>query len=86
MNLLKFDEIYELELAKNMYLLQQSSLTSGIFEKFTQIEQIHDYDTRQASKLIYYVLKFSKSMSQNHILFRATKLWGELNMNLKSMC
>ena len=35
LNLLKFDNIYKLELAKFMYLLQQSSLPSGIFNKFT---------------------------------------------------
>ena len=85
LNLLKFDDIYKLELAKFMYLLQQSSLPSGIFDKFTKIEQIHGYNTRQASELIYYVPKFSKSISQNHILFRATKLWRELNKNFKSM-
>ena len=39
--LLKLDDIYKLELAKFMYLLQQSSLPSGIFDKFTKIEQIH---------------------------------------------
>ena len=59
-----------------MYLLQQSSLPSGIFDRFTKIEQIHGHDTRQASELIYYVPKFSKSMSQNYVLLRATK-YGE---------
>ena len=41
LNLLKFDDIYKLELAKFMYLLEQSSLPSGIFNKFTKIEQVH---------------------------------------------
>ena len=64
-----------------MYFLQQNSLPPGIFDKFTKIEQIHGYDTRQATDLIYYVPKFSKSISQNHILFRATtQNYGE---NLK---
>ena len=49
------------------------------------VNNIHGYNTRQASELIYYVPKFSKSISQNHILFRATKLWRELNKNFKSM-
>ena len=85
LKLLKLTDLYNFELAKFFYLLVHDELPSGIYENFTKIQQIHDHNTRRSKEIVYFVPRFSKSLGQNHILHRGTKLWNELDKNLKKM-
>ena len=82
LKLLKLADLYNFELAKFFYLLIHDELPSG---NFTKIQQIHDHNTRRSKEIAYFVPRFSKSLGQNHNLHRGTKLWNELNKNLKKM-
>ena len=85
LKLLKLTDLYNFELAKFFYLLVHDELPSGIYENFTKIQQIHDHNTRRSKEIVYFVPRFSKSLGQNHILHRGTKLWNELDKNLNKM-
>ena len=85
LKLFKLTDLYNFELAKFFYLLVHDELPSGIYENFTKIQQIHDHDTRRSKEIVYFVPRFSKSLAENHILHRGTKLWNELDKNLKKM-
>ena len=74
LKLLKLTDLYNFELAKFFYLLVHDELPSGIYENFTKIQQIHDHNTRRSKEIVYFVPRFSKSLGQNHILLRGTKL------------
>ena len=74
LKLLKLTDLYNFELAKFFYLLVHDELPSGIHENFIKIQQIHDHNTRRSKKIVYFVPRFSKSLGQNHILHRGTKL------------
>ena len=83
--ILKLTDLYNFELAKFFYLLVHGELPLGIYENFTKFQQIHDHNTRRSKEIVYFVPRFSKSLSQNHVLHRGTKLWNELDKNLKKM-
>ena len=79
LKLLKLADVYDFELAKFFYVLVHDQLPSGIYENFTKIQQIHGHNTRRSKEIIYFVPRFSKSLGRNHILYRGTKLWNELD-------
>ena len=82
LNLLKLTYLYNFELAKFFHLLVHDELPSVIYENFTKV---HDHNTKRSKEIVYFVPRFSKSLAQNHILRRGTKLWNELDKNLKKM-
>jgi len=46
LNLLKILEIYELELAKFMYLLHNQKLPKSFYDRFVKLSDVHSYANR----------------------------------------
>lgn len=85
LNLLKFNEIYFLEMAKFMHKLVNNKLPPILQTKFVKITEVHNYDTRQAKRTIYFRPRVIKSSSQNYTVVRGTKIWQSIEENIKSM-
>ena len=84
LNLLKLNDIYKFELAKFMYLLHNKKLPAVFSSQFTKIEKIHSHNTRQINKCVYFIPQSTKSITQNLLAFRGTKLWSSLNSSIKN--
>ena len=85
LKLLKLTDLYHFELAEFFYLLYDGELSFGIYEHLTKIQPIHDHITRRCNATVYFVSRFSKSQGQNYIFYRGTKVWNEIDKNLKKM-
>ena len=55
LNLLNLNDIYKLELANFMHKLYNNNLPIVFQNRFTKIEKIHTYVTREANKLNYFL-------------------------------
>ena len=82
--LLKLTNIYKLELAKFMFALHNNRLPKIFYESLTKLESVHDHNTRQLTKKVYFKPSGNKSIGRETILHRAGSLWGQIDMNIKN--
>ena len=63
-SILKLDKVFTLEVSKIMYLDKQNKLPSCLQSYFAQTSEIHNYETRQAKRSLFYVTRFNKSVTK----------------------
>ena len=85
LSFLKLDDIYKLELAKIMYLLQHNRLPRILHNCFTKIQTIHSHNTRQLLNNVYFLPRVNKQFAQNLLSYRGTKLWTTIDNDIKSL-
>lgn len=83
LNFLVLDDIYKLELAKIMYLLQLNNLPPILSSSFKKINTIHYHNTRQVENSVFFLPRVNKEIAQNLLAFRGTKLWTSINHETK---
>ena len=71
------------ELAKFMYKLYNNNLLIVFQNRFTKIEKIHAYVTREANKSNYFLSRVNKTVGQNKLEYRGVKLWNQISKKLK---
>ena len=81
---LKLHDVYNLELGKFMFQLCKGNVPKIFHDSFMKINQIHHHDTRSTEKAIHYLPRMNKSFSQKTLSFRRTKLWKEIDNDIKS--
>ena len=87
LQVLKVEDIYQLELAKFMYQLHHNQLPKNFYFKTfkRKINTIHQHETRLINSTAYYRPRINKLFSQKLFSHRGSKLWGNLESELKSM-
>ena len=85
LQVLKVEDIYQLELAKFMYQLYHSQLPKNFYHSFRKLNTIHQHETRLINSTTYYRHRINKLFSQKLFSHRGSKLWGNLESELKSM-
>ena len=83
--LLKLQDIYELELEKLMLKTVNNKLLLNVIKNFTALQDVHSYHTQQTKNSIFFLPYVLKAFAQNELAFRGTKLSSELNDNLKHL-
>ena len=76
---------YNFELGKFMFQLSKENVPKIFYDSFTKINQCHHYNTRNNEKAIYFLPRMNKSFSQKTLSFRGTKLWREVDNDIKSL-
>ena len=61
LNLLKFGDVYKLELAKFMYQLHHNRVPKSLTESFVKITDINTHKTRQAQNVVYFRPRVKKT-------------------------
>ena len=84
LQVLKVEDIYQLELAKFMYQLHHNQLPKNFYYFFRKINTIHQHEMRLINSTAYYRLRINK-FSQKLFSNRGSKLWGNLESELKRM-
>ena len=54
LNILKLEDIYGLELAKDMHQLHNNKLPFSLFEDYVKLNEIHNHNTRQTRNAVYF--------------------------------
>ena len=85
LQVLKVEDIYQLELAKFMYQLHHNQLPKNFYHFFRKLNTIHQHETRLINLTAYYCPRINKLFSQKLSSHRGSKLWGNLQSKLKSM-
>ena len=85
LQVLKIEDIYQLELAKFMYQLHYNQLPKNFYHSFRKLNTIHQHETRLINWTAYYRPRINKLFSQKLFSHRGSKLWGNLESELKSM-
>ena len=82
--LLLHPPVYKLELAKFMFALNNNRLPKVFYDSFTKLESVHDHNTRQLTKNVYFKLSVNKNISRETLLYKGGSVWGEIDINSKT--
>ena len=85
LQVLKVEDRCHLELGKFMYRLHHNQLPKNFYHSFHKINTIHQYETRLINSTAYYRSQISKLFRQKLFSHRGSKLWDDLDLELKSM-
>ena len=85
MSLLKVNDIYQLELAKFMYLYHHNRLPENFNHYFKSAKNHHSYTTRSISNQNYYLERLNFHCSQTSCNFTGVKLWNKIPFELKNL-
>ena len=85
LQVLKVEDIYQLKVAKFMYQLHHNQLPKNFYHSFRKLNTIYQHETRLINSTAYYRPRMNKLFSQKLFSHRGSKLWGNLELELKSM-
>ena len=52
--------------------------------RFVKTVQVHSHETRSVKKCNYFLPRVTKSVCQNSLTFRGTKMWKEINEEFRN--
>ena len=81
----KLIDIYELEMAKLMYRINNNMISSTKANDFQLISQCHDHGTRLRNNRNYCLPRVRTKLGQNMTIFSETKVWNGINKQLKEL-
>ena len=67
-----------------MFALHKNSLSNIFNDSLTKLKSVHDHDTRQLTKNVYFKPSVNKNICREIILYRGGSSWGEIDMNIKN--
>jgi len=76
-NLLKLAEVYKLEFGKFMYQLHHRQLPQSFYDRFTKINDIHKYSTRQKYNSVYFKPQIKKANWKRTPITSRIQLMGQ---------
>ena len=82
-NLLKFNKIYELEIAKFMHLYNNKHLSKNFDHYFKSAGNHHSYSTRSISNQNYYQERYNLTFSQSSCSYNGVKVWNKIPLAMK---
>ena len=84
-NLLKINEIYELEIAKFMHLYYNKHLPENFDHYFKSAGNHHSYSTRSISNQNYYQERYNLTFSQSSCSYNGVKVWNKIPLAMKKL-
>ena len=84
LTLLRFKDLYYLNLGKFMYKYMINALPSCFNSCFMLTSNIHSYNTRSASKQNIYVCYSRTSLFKNSLIQRGVNYWNSLSESIKT--
>ena len=83
LKVLKFIDLYNLNLGKFMFRYKSGLLPSSFNDLFILCSSVHTYGTRSASKGDFYTNYNRTSLSKNSLVSRCILFWNNLKPDLK---
>ena len=85
MNILKFEDVFKLELAKFMHRASNDQLPSTFSNFFTKTNSMHHYNLRSNKSQQFFVPNCSTAKYRKSFKLLGIVLWNKLNINLKDI-
>ncbi len=85
LGLLNFGKLYELEVAKLMYDVNNNDITWNICELFQKTKTSHSYKTRQATANKFSYPIVTTECRKKIITFKSIKTWNQIPQEISSM-
>lgn len=83
LKVLKFNDLYNLNLGKFMFKYKSGQLPSKFNDLFISCSSVHTHGTRSASRGDFYTIYNRTSLSKNSLISRCVFFWNNLNLNIK---
>ena len=74
LNILKLDDMYELEMAKFMYKLHYNKLSKNLYNFFQKLTFVQEYETRLVNSAVFYLPRVNKIFGQNQFCYKSSTL------------
>ena len=84
LNLLKIDDIYQLELGKFMYQTFNGNIPQKIDKGFIKLSSVHKHYTRHTINK-FHLPRVNTCYGHKMLSFAGVKLWSKLDLDLKSL-
>ena len=84
-NILKFEDIFKLELAKFMHRANYNKLPSTFSNFFTKTNTMHHYNLRSNKEQRFFVPKCRTAKYRKSFKLLGIDLWNKLNIDLKEI-
>jgi hypothetical protein len=82
LNILKLQELYDLQLAKFMYLQSKRELPQYLMSIFTPIAEVHNYETRQQNNPH---IRYRRTLQAGRsIVHKGPEIWHSLSDELRN--
>ena len=85
MNLLKLNDIYNLEMAKFMYSFHHNKLPENFDCYFKAAKNQHTYSTRSITNQNYYLERFNLHSGQTSCSYAGVKIWNQIPLKIKNL-
>ena len=82
--ILKTPDIFEYELSKFMYKINNGILPTKYSDLFHLASSKHSHQTRSSTCKNYFVPQLSTSAAQKDTIYQGIKLWNKIPANLKA--
>ena len=82
--MIKFSDLIYIHFALFMFDYHNGILPSAFDEFFIDINRVHQYNTRLASKKAYYLPKVRTNYGKFNIRFLGVKIWNSLSCDIKT--
>ena len=83
-NILQLSEMHKHEKARYMYDLYNNLTKTDLTTEFIQVNNIHNYCTRQAKQKNYYPPRAQRSHEKNSLLYSGPILWNAIPIQIKN--
>ena len=84
-NLLKINEIYELEIAKFMHSYYNKHLPENFDHYFKSASNHHSYSTRSISNQNYYQERYNLTFSRSSCSYNGVLMWNKIPLDIKKL-
>ena len=84
-NILKINEIYQLETAKFMHLYYHKHLPENFNQYFKSASKHHSYSTRSISNQNYYQERYNLTFTQSSCCYNGVKIWNKIPLSIKKL-
>ena len=81
LQVLKVEDIYQLELAKFMYQLHHNQLPKNFYYSFRKLNTIHQHETRLINSTAYYRPPINNYLAKNYFLTEVQSCGVTSNQN-----
>ena len=75
LSLPKLTNMYKLELAKFMFARHNNCSSNFFYDLLTKLELVHDHNTRQLTKHVYFKPSVNKNTDRETLLYTGGSLW-----------
>ena len=83
LDILKLDDVYNLEVAKFMYRYKNCKLPENVDPLFTDLDAVHGHGTKQQTNQGFYMIRTRTKKREIKIQYNGPLLWNKINLDIK---